>query len=57
MEIQLNPNTLLIILSGLVVTLIGFNIRRERELATIQASLKAIHKRMDRQERLTNGKD
>ena len=53
---SLDPNVLLTIFIGLMVTIIGFFMRRERDLATLEASLKALHKRMDRIERITNGK-
>ena len=51
-----NPNVILSIFTGLMVTIIGFFFHREREIATIAASLKALHERLDRIERVQNGK-
>ena len=53
---SLDPNVVLGVVIGLMVTIIGFFMKREREIATIAASLRALHKRMDRIERISNGK-
>ena len=52
---EINPNTVLAILSTFVVALTGFFFKREREIATLQANYKAAHKRIDRLERKENG--
>lgn len=53
---SLDPNVVLGVVIGLMVTIIGFFMKREREIATITASLKALHRRIDRLERISNGK-
>lgn len=50
-----NPNILISIVAGVLTALVGFFFRREREMGTIAASLKALHRRVDRLETLANG--
>jgi len=38
-----------------LMSLVGFVLKREREFGTIQATLKACHKRLDRLEKKENG--
>jgi hypothetical protein len=42
-------------LTAIVMGLVAFFFRREREFATMKASLKATHQRLDRIEKLENG--
>ena len=50
-----NPNVLISIFAGVLTALVGFFFRREREMGQIAASLKALHRRIDRLEALANG--
>ena len=50
-----NPNVLLSIAVGILSAVVGFFLKREREIATIAASLKAMHRRVDRLEKVANG--
>ena len=52
---ELDPNVLLTIFISVLCLIIGFFFKREREIATIQATLKAAHKRLDRIEKIQNG--
>ena len=53
--VEITSDTALMILSMIVIALTGFNFKREREIATLAAMLKAAHKRLDRLERKENG--
>jgi len=54
----LTENVLIAVIGSftvLLIAVVGFFLQRERELGALQASKKALHKRIDRIEKSLNG--